>query len=729
MLAPVLSRHRDTDDAKAASTEAAPPYSIPTTVTYLGSIAKWGSEAGTYVIASNVTFNSGDYVVLLLCLHDGTSYNTSPTDFPPSGPWSFGTPTDYSAPATADASRYYIISHVRLIPVTSTATGDLSVTTPSTVYGAVVHAYKIEGGNNIVIDTATFTGPESNGTSLSWTNGADQGSPYLAAISTTNIGDSTPWKPTGSTIDNTSAVGSVIEGRGCSGTLSSGQTSITMDNANQGNSASAAMIIFKESTGGTGGGGGSPPPGSVPWDNWIASPTDTMGSKEIPAPSRIVNVTNTTELVNALKQAQPGDHIILENGTYGLVIVGTDIPNNIAGTATAPIVIRAKNLLGANWFGLRCADSYTVSNMMIYGINLTKLNWMRLSGEYVTIRRCIIEPLEPYIAPYGYIKFAYGIVSKTGSTSPKGLRYFRADHCIFRMKPPSFTEDLVAAGGTLPLSGEGRYYTPLIGNWDRQTDFNTNNHDEYWVVWKCLFEGGVNRTHYSTPGVYQFSKAGNVVILNHSDYTNTPSNNFYFGKCFFRNGGWPLDVNTKIRKSWWDRCHFSNMSSWAQRNGLYWLLTRCNCGLQVEVYTRRLFYYGCYFERLLLSGSQVTPGMTYEDFATDAGTQFAWFYGARQMNLHHCNIGTFAIGSTNFPYPPEEINLYACSVSVYDVRNSSNGTAPSYTESATSTYPSASPISLTDQDVGPYSQWETPPGFATLDNVDWSQLVPTTGVP
>jgi len=65
------------------------------------------------------------------------------------------------------------------------------------------------------------------------------------------------------------------------------------------------------------------------------------------ASARTVPVSNTAGLIAAIAAAQPGDEIVLANGTYALTgNHGVNCTN--AGTAAAPIVVRAARPLGAH---------------------------------------------------------------------------------------------------------------------------------------------------------------------------------------------------------------------------------------------------------------------------------------------------------------------------------------------------------------------------------------------
>lgn len=65
----------------------------------------------------------------------------------------------------------------------------------------------------------------------------------------------------------------------------------------------------------------------------------------VPAPAHagVINVSSAAELVAAIDAAQPGDEIVLADGTYLLTGASCDV----AGTAAQPIVVRAATPLGA----------------------------------------------------------------------------------------------------------------------------------------------------------------------------------------------------------------------------------------------------------------------------------------------------------------------------------------------------------------------------------------------
>lgn len=79
-----------------------------------------------------------------------------------------------------------------------------------------------------------------------------------------------------------------------------------------------------------------------------AAVTDSSGETwfaraHLPQPVRTILVTDTSELRSALAEAEPGDHIVLADGTYEAATMARD------GTPADPIVVRAENLHGARF--------------------------------------------------------------------------------------------------------------------------------------------------------------------------------------------------------------------------------------------------------------------------------------------------------------------------------------------------------------------------------------------
>jgi hypothetical protein len=80
---------------------------------------------------------------------------------------------------------------------------------------------------------------------------------------------------------------------------------------------------------------------------------NTAGGATIPAPSRTIYVSSSSQLSKAISKAVAGDHIVLTNGTYS----GFTIDRS--GQSEKPIVIRAANLHAAKFSGsISIAGSY-----------------------------------------------------------------------------------------------------------------------------------------------------------------------------------------------------------------------------------------------------------------------------------------------------------------------------------------------------------------------------------
>lgn len=68
---------------------------------------------------------------------------------------------------------------------------------------------------------------------------------------------------------------------------------------------------------------------------------DPLSVTDLPAALKVKNVNNQTSLINAVTTAEPGDHIVLADGSYNSFSITR------SGTKDNPIVIKADNLLGA----------------------------------------------------------------------------------------------------------------------------------------------------------------------------------------------------------------------------------------------------------------------------------------------------------------------------------------------------------------------------------------------
>ncbi len=90
----------------------------------------------------------------------------------------------------------------------------------------------------------------------------------------------------------------------------------------------------------------------------------TTGGGSLPTPQRTVNVSSNSQLSAALSSAQPGDHIVLADGSYG----GSTITKS--GTGAKPIVIRSANLHGAKIGGdIRIEGAYVAVVGLHVGAN------------------------------------------------------------------------------------------------------------------------------------------------------------------------------------------------------------------------------------------------------------------------------------------------------------------------------------------------------------------------
>ena len=93
--------------------------------------------------------------------------------------------------------------------------------------------------------------------------------------------------------------------------------------------------------------------------------TSAKADDSIPGPTRTIIVSSSSQLGSALNNAQPGDHIVLTNGSYPGFTVSR------SGQIGKPIVIRAGNTLAA-----KVSGSITLNGNDVYvvGVDVTNGN-------------------------------------------------------------------------------------------------------------------------------------------------------------------------------------------------------------------------------------------------------------------------------------------------------------------------------------------------------------------
>jgi len=196
-------------------------------------------------------------------------------------------------------------------------------------------------------------------------------------------------------------------------------------------------------------------------------------SNELPAASKVINVSTDAQLQSVVKSAKPGDHIVLADGKYA-----TRLTIDRQGTAAAPIVIRAKNLLKAHLaqgFDLTPASRH----IWIYGVDL-KDSSSALRGEDHVLRRVRIWP------PFNDGKGSTGVKPSYGKNA-------RIDYCEIRL----YTTDEVKKtygkvwDNNTSYGGVQYYYR----NWGQYVgDFFDN-----LVIERCLLTGGPHDVAYAAP--------------------------------------------------------------------------------------------------------------------------------------------------------------------------------------------------------------------------------------
>lgn len=101
----------------------------------------------------------------------------------------------------------------------------------------------------------------------------------------------------------------------------------------------------------------------------VAHAEESAGGDGLPSAKRIVRVGSLEELKTGIKNAQPGDHIVVANGTYTLD--GFIAISKKTGTATEPIVIKAETVLGVTLQGTGSFNITNSSHVIIHGFRFT----------------------------------------------------------------------------------------------------------------------------------------------------------------------------------------------------------------------------------------------------------------------------------------------------------------------------------------------------------------------
>ncbi len=163
----------------------------------------------------------------------------------------------------------------------------------------------------------------------------------------------------------------------------------------------------------TGGAGGSEP--DAGGDVGPGAPPSAAGD-EPPACQRNVDVANAAALAPALEMAKPGDCLVLADGAYGPLTL------TAKATATAPIQIRAANLLKASATNLifRGAEHVIVRGLALSTILFSNSNYCRVT-------RCQVKG--PGSGYWIRVEEQKGCQNGCTDTPPGTSNHSRVDHC------------------------------------------------------------------------------------------------------------------------------------------------------------------------------------------------------------------------------------------------------------------------------------------------------------
>ncbi len=419
--------------------------------------------------------------------------------------------------------------------------------------------------------------------------------------------------------------------------------------------------------------------------DWLADPAGATGSgsggggssggessagPELPSPLRTIQVANASQLTSALANAQPGDHIVLADGTYNL---SGRMQITRSGTAQNPIVIRAANVLGAKLPG---GFEYAVgtSHVWLWGIDFKDgSSWLR--GTNHVVRRCRIWP-RPSLT-----NEVAGIMPERGSDC-------RIDYCELRLH--NNAEKQADLGSTPFNSGSGyrvirNYYSNGSNNWF-----------ERLTIERCLLRGGISQQNgYGAP--YQ------AFIVNDGNNQQGQSRplGWIVRLCYGQITTQYISIEYKMPGNVFDRCHIVNAATnyGAFRTSGKNTLRRC----RFENSIFYLFGDGHEVDNSLAGNWWVFAGtVAWNDYANSTA-----YPQARRVRLRNCQ-GPLTVGQTfgsppadQWSYPALETRIERHTGSVTLVAGRHSGTV----QQATSDLAVEAPIILSESEVGPFAPW------------------------
>jgi hypothetical protein len=173
------------------------------------------------------------------------------------------------------------------------------------------------------------------------------------------------------------------------------------------------------------------------------------------AKRKLVSVSNSSELKNALAMAKPGDSIVLANGTYSGKFI---IPATANGIAQQPIIL----------MGNRAAILDGGTQEMGYVLNLNANYWI-IKGFTIT------NGLKGLVTDYANHNVIDGILVTQIGEEAIHLRRF-SKHNIIKNAEITYT------GLKTPDYGEGIYIGSAYSNWSKYSDGEPDKCDSNQVL-------------------------------------------------------------------------------------------------------------------------------------------------------------------------------------------------------------------------------------------------------
>ncbi len=400
---------------------------------------------------------------------------------------------------------------------------------------------------------------------------------------------------------------------------------------------------------------------------------------EYPPPQREIVVASTARLLSALSGARPGDHIVLEDGDYG----GPVYVDALQGRPDAPVVIRARNLLGARiHYGLRFRDA-DARDVIVWGLDIRGTSFM--NGRRIVFRRCRFFT--------EYEDGGHAVILHV-----ERAPYGRIDYCHFRMETKRDVEARTGQPFSYPTTVT-RYFG-IYGSAFSSANFDADIVSRDFVVHRCYFDGGIDGGSYYYPSLSHLIVSDSGWVTVRPRYRDVPL--WTIRLCRFdtwRTAG-PA-VYLKASNCTMDRCHLVARAGGtfmnAPRHGFDNRYLDCRFeGAKLEIMSGRHLFHNVLADRFTLYDGNVPW-----DYTGGGNSKWPAAYGCRFYNCH----GLLRVGKpTRWDHPVEatRIHNHDGNIEFYHHRDTVVSPAPD------AGYPVRDPVTVDPGEVGPHAPWYGP---------------------